>query len=81
MTWKLAAVGALAVVAYLLWKQHRPAGGQTNLERGDSRGTVAHAVQVLSKGAKEVAEEAKKGQLGESKANQRETDKKRRVGG
>lgn len=79
--WKVAAVGAVIVAAYLLYKQHQPAGGATNLERGDPRGTVSHAVQVLSKGAKEVSEEGKRAQMGESKAHQRETDKKRSIGG
>jgi|WetSurMetagenome_2_1015567.scaffolds.fasta_scaffold01699_12 hypothetical protein len=81
MTWKLAAVGALAVVAYLLYRQHHPEGGASALDRGDPRGSIAHAAEVLTKGAKEVAEEGKKAILGQTRAHQRESDKKRRVGG
>jgi hypothetical protein len=79
--WKVAAIGAVALAAYLLYQRRQVPGGASPIERGDPRGTVGLAVQVLTKGAKEVAEDGKKAILGETKAHQRETDKKRRVGG
>jgi len=85
MNWKYLAIGAVAVAAYLLMERQsagvaasRPV---TALEAGDPRGTVAHAIEVVSKGAKAVSEQGKRAILGETKSDQRETDKKRMVGG
>jgi hypothetical protein len=80
---KIVAIGAVAALAYVLFIRKAPAAaaGGTAVDAGDPRGTVAHAIAVVTKGAKAVAEEGKRAVLGQVKSDQRETDKKRRVGG